>query len=86
MVYCAPLAGSLRAARARAAKVIVVDRLRQDDLQRARNTPPALKLREALEAMAAGIRLKRVSLRRRHPHASEEELDAMLHAWLERDD
>jgi len=63
-----------------------VDRLRQDDLERARNTPPATKLREALDAMAAGIRLKQVSLRRRHPDASDEELDAMLRAWLERDD
>lgn len=63
-----------------------MDPLRQDDLERARNTPPAMKLREALEAMATGIRLKRVSLRRRHPNASEEALDAMLRAWLERDD
>ncbi len=64
---------------------IVMNFLRQDDLERARQTPPATKLRQALEAMATGIRLKRVSLRRRHPNASEEELAAMLRAWLERD-
>ncbi len=63
-----------------------VDRLRQDDLERARRTPPATKLRQALEAMATGIRLKEVSLRRQHPHASEEEIDAMLRAWLLSDD
>jgi hypothetical protein len=63
-----------------------VDRLREDDLERARQTPPAVKLRQALEAMAAGIRLKRVALRQRHPEASDEDLEAMLRAWLERDD
>lgn len=45
-----------------------------------------MKLRQALEAMATGIRLKRVALARRHPTATEDELDAMLRAWLERDD
>ena len=63
-----------------------MDPLRKDDLERARATPPATKLRQALEAMATGIRLKRVALRRRHPDASEAEVDAMLRAWLERDD
>lgn len=62
-----------------------VDRLREDDLERARRTPPATKLRQALQAMATGIRLKRVALRKRHPSATDEELDAMLRAWLERD-
>jgi hypothetical protein len=63
-----------------------VDRLREDDLERARTTPPAVKLQQALEAMATGIRLKRVALRRRHPNASDDELESMLRAWLERDD
>lgn len=61
-----------------------MDPLRQDDLERARQTPPVAKLRQALEAMAMGIRLKRASLRHR-PKATEAELDAMLRAWLERD-
>ncbi len=63
-----------------------MDLLHEDDLERARNTPPETKLKQALSAMATGIRMKRVSLRQRHPNASEEELDAMLQAWLERDD
>lgn len=62
-----------------------MDRLREDDLERARLTPPAEKLRQALEAMATGIRLKRFALRRRHPNAPEEEIDALLTAWLERE-
>jgi hypothetical protein len=61
-----------------------MDRLRQDDIDRARRTPPAAKLRQALEAMASGIRLKRVALRSNHPNATEEEIEAMLRAWLER--
>lgn len=61
-----------------------MDALRQDDLERARRTPPATKLQQALEAMATGIRLKRASLRQRHPTASDAELEAMLGAWLER--
>jgi hypothetical protein len=63
-----------------------VDRLREDDLERARTTAPAVKLQQALEAMATGIRLKRVALRRLHPNASEDQLESMLRTWLERDD
>ena len=63
-----------------------MDRLREDDLARARATPPATKLQQALEAMATGIRLKRVSLQHRHPHASQDEVEAMLRSWLQRDD
>jgi hypothetical protein len=62
-----------------------MDRLREDDLGRARVTPPAVKLRQALDAMAAGIRLKRASLRHEHPHASDDEIEAMLRSWLQRD-
>jgi hypothetical protein len=34
-----------------------VDPLRRDDLERARETRPEVKLRQALEAMSTGIRL-----------------------------
>jgi hypothetical protein len=36
--------------------------------------------------MDQGIRLKRASLRARHPTASEEEIDSRLREWLESDD
>ncbi|MBX3184971.1 MAG: hypothetical protein KF915_20280 [Polyangiaceae bacterium] len=63
-----------------------MDRLRDDDLRRARATPPAVKLQHALEAMAAGIRLKRTSLRHEHPHTSDDEVEAMLRSWLQQDE
>jgi hypothetical protein len=59
-----------------------MDSLRLDDILRARTTPPSVKLREALEAMDLGIGIKRASLTRRFPNASEAELAAHLHAWL----
>jgi hypothetical protein len=60
----------------------VMDSLRLDDIRRARTTPPSVKLREALEAMELGIGIKRASLRRRDPNASEAELAERLSAWL----
>jgi hypothetical protein len=60
----------------------MMDALRLDDILRARTTPPAVKLREALEAMDLGIGIKRASLRRRDPNASETELRERLRAWL----
>jgi hypothetical protein len=63
-----------------------MDRLRLDDIERARSTPPGEKLSQALEMMAAGIRLKRAALRSRHPRSSDEEIDAMLQRWLESDE
>jgi hypothetical protein len=36
--------------------------------------------------MRAGIELKLASLRARNPAASDEEIEAMLDAWLGRDD
>ncbi len=63
-----------------------MDRLRQDDLDRARQMAPEEKLGQALEMMRAGIRLRRAGLRAAHPAASDAEVDAMLACWLERDD
>ena len=63
-----------------------MDRLRREELDEARRTPPEEKARQALDLMRAGIELKLASLRARHPGASEQELDALLDAWLGRDD
>ena len=40
------------------------------------------RLRAALQLMATGFRLKRASLRRQHPDATLEELEAMFQAWV----
>jgi hypothetical protein len=58
-----------------------VDALRRDDIERARRTPSE-RLSRALDAMAAGIQLKRDSLRQRFPTASPPELEAMIDHWL----
>ena len=63
-----------------------MDRLRQDDLDRARRTPVEERARQTLEMMATGIRLQRVALRRRFPEATEDAIERRLRAWLARDD
>jgi hypothetical protein len=63
-----------------------VDPLRADDLELARATPPAEKLRQALEMMRAGFALKRAGLRTRFPEATEAEVDAMLRRWMAYDE
>lgn len=63
-----------------------MDPLRRDDVERARETPPGEKLSQALEMMAAGIRLKRAALEARHPGATDDEIDLLVRAWLENDD
>ena len=60
-----------------------VDRLRALDIERARTTSPEEKARQAFEAMRTGIRLKRAGLRARHPEATTEEIEELLHRWLE---
>jgi len=62
-----------------------MDRLRQDDLDRARRTPVEERARQTLEMMATGIRLQRIALRRRFPEASDDEIERRLRAWLARD-
>ncbi|MCA9642422.1 MAG: hypothetical protein H6718_10310 [Polyangiaceae bacterium] len=64
----------------------LVDALDEDAIKRSRETPPAEKLRQALELMDAGFRLQRAKLRIRHPNASEEELEARFFAWLCREE
>lgn len=39
-------------------------------------------LRTALDLFEAGVQLMRQNLRRAHAHATDEEIDALLHAWL----
>jgi inactivated superfamily I helicase len=63
-----------------------MDPLRADDVERARLTSPGERLLQALELMEAGFTLQLQKLRRRHPDASVEELDALLRRWLLHDD
>jgi hypothetical protein len=62
-----------------------VDALERDDIERSRRTPPEVKLAQALEMMAAGLRLQRVKLEREHPDANPEEIERMFTAWLRAD-
>ncbi len=59
-----------------------MDVLEADDREQARGLSPAEKLRQALEMMRSGIRLKRARLRQRFPNASEGEIDQYLTEWL----
>jgi hypothetical protein len=59
-----------------------VDCLLEDDIEESRRTDPSEKLAQALELMAAGIRIKRAALRAAEPGASESESDAKLERWL----
>jgi hypothetical protein len=61
-----------------------MDRLRHDDLERARRTPIEERARQTLEMMATGIRLQRVALRSRYPEATADEIEQRLRAWLAR--
>ncbi len=62
-----------------------VDSLRRDTIARARATPPAQKLEQALELQQSGIELKRARLRAEDPSASEEVIRDRLFAWLAED-
>lgn len=59
----------------------VLDRLRELVVPQAPLTPAAA-LRVAFDLADAGTDMMRVSLQRRHPGASEEEVEAMLRNWL----
>lgn len=63
-----------------------VDPLKADDIAQARRTPPAEKLRQALDMMTMGIELQRANLRRRYPDESDAEIQARLQRWLDRVD
>lgn len=49
---------------------------------RARKETAADRLALALIMQREGLALMRENLRRRHPHASEREIDALFEAWL----
>lgn len=52
-------------------------------MQRRDEPTPADKMRCTLDLFEAGLALQRQNLRRRHPRATESEIDALLNAWLE---
>jgi hypothetical protein len=66
--------------------MFAVDALRRNDVERARRTPPAVRARQALEAMRTGVALRRQALRAAHPTASENEIEALLRRWLARNE
>jgi Rv0078B-related antitoxin len=59
-----------------------MDPLVEHDLQVAREATPGEKLRQALELMDAGLRLKRDLLKNTQPLASESERQAAFEHWL----
>jgi hypothetical protein len=63
-----------------------MDALQESDIEIARTTPPAEKLRQALQMVETGIRLKRTGLRVRHPSATPEQIEEMVQRWLESDE
>jgi|JI6StandDraft_1071083.scaffolds.fasta_scaffold23286_3 hypothetical protein len=63
-----------------------MDDIRRDDIRRAMATPPSVKALQALEAMADGIELKRISLREKHPELDDAARDELLRAWLSKDE
>ena len=62
-----------------------MDALLAHDREHARQLDPAEKLRQALDVMRAGIRLRRSSLRRHLAEADETEVDHHLAEWLRGD-
>jgi hypothetical protein len=59
-----------------------LDPLVEHDIRVAGEVAPGEKLRQALELMAAGLRLKRDLLKRARPSASEAEHRATFEEWL----
>jgi hypothetical protein len=59
-----------------------MDALRQHDVDSRQEASAGEKLAQALELMAVGIRLKRVSLREALPTADELEIDRAVERWL----
>jgi len=45
-------------------------------------SPEAERLRTAFELFEAGVNLMKASLKRRRPHASPEDIEALLAEWL----
>jgi Rv0078B-related antitoxin len=47
-------------------------------------SPDTEKFRLVLDMCAAGVRMYRQRMKREHPNASDEEIDAEVQAWLRR--
>jgi hypothetical protein len=62
----------------------MVDPLRRDDIERARQTPPSERARQTLELMRLGFRMQRAALRTRYPDDSEAEIEERFLRWLGR--
>ncbi|MBA2497144.1 MAG: hypothetical protein H0V33_08645 [Acidimicrobiia bacterium] len=45
-------------------------------------TPESLRFQAALHLAETGVRLMRQNFRRRHPGASDSDIDALLRSWL----
>jgi len=60
-----------------------MDPLRAEAAEHHRRESPGERLRQALEMMREGYALKLGNLRRQHPHATEQEVEALLQAWAE---
>jgi hypothetical protein len=63
-----------------------MDDIRRDDLLQAMTTPLAVKAMQALQAMADGIELKRISIKLHNPHLDGDAHDQLLRTWLRGDD
>lgn len=59
-----------------------VDPLRADDIAYYGSLTPGERLRLALQMMEDGFAMQRANLRRRHPEATDEEVDELLLAWM----
>lgn len=59
-----------------------MDALAESDVLLERSLTPAQKLSQALELMSLGLRLKRETLRRDNPDATDAEVERLYLAWL----
>jgi len=67
---------------ARCGKLFPMDPLRKDDIERMKRMPPDERMRAALAAVNAGVRIRLATLRAKRPQATDRELEAALRAWL----
>jgi hypothetical protein len=63
-----------------------MEALRQDDVERARRTPPEQKATQAFALMRFGIKLQRSKLRQAFPDESDEQIRQRLFRWMARDE
>jgi 1,2-phenylacetyl-CoA epoxidase catalytic subunit len=63
-----------------------METLRQDDIERARLTPPEEKAKQAFALMRFGIKVQRARLRQEFPDETEEQIRQRLLRWMARDE